>query len=137
MSVMVLHDKHYQRNFESCFYAYSKITYGSHIDYNRLKTIFKNLYTLNVKSYNKLYKENGVLELNLSDAVLKNIDLHPNFCSLLKSLECLEYQIELNEIKDNITAEEKNAYKFLTDYIEKLKAYIINNLDDYKAAYWS
>lgn len=135
MSVMLISQQSFKNNLLSLYMYYSKINYGKKIHYEQMKEHFENLYSLNVKSWNARYPGYTVedISINLSN---NNYKLHGNLYSLLKSLQCLNYQIEIDEIKD-ITPDEQRAYNFLQNTIERIKDYIITETEEYKNAEWA
>jgi len=113
---------------------YSYLEYGYFFpdengnDTNRIRSLLKKLYEINIISWNERYNENEPLETNIIDF---NKGKPTNIYQLLKSLECLRYQIE-GEI-----LEQDSRVQDLDRLIEQITSKIINNLPEYENAKWN
>lgn len=145
MSVMVLSLNHFKEVYnKACKYQYSSVVdinycgVLSNDNQNSLKLWCKSLLELNYKSYCKRYEEE--CDLSQLDAYNENIDLWDwdkmgKACStyqMLKYLECIHYNIELDKTELDSSA----AYKKLVKAINEIKYRIINNIPEYANAKW-
>lgn len=129
MSVMQLKPESFKKNTYGIGTFSHKYNYGRTILSSDISPVFEILQSMNAKSYSERYEE------SLDYVPFKEVNIvkeHNNLSSLLKSLQCLYYNIEL----DKLTDEEKEALKFLKEHIEAIKNYLINQITEYKEAKW-
>jgi hypothetical protein len=128
MSVMMVHSKTYVKVFNSLVLSQNWIVKQIVQNYGfvGVKKEIQKLYEANYQSYAERYKIPVEIEpLVISD---KNFDKCESLCQLLKSLKCIEYQIELDE--------KKFDYKFLRKSISIITSAIIEGHPDYQSANW-
>lgn len=135
MSIQVLNLKTIEKLGNSVLLI-KKITYDK-MDLERWENILKSAYSLNIKSWNLRYPSDII---SIED---KAVFYEPNFksnkekfnndCEVLKALQCLRYNIEIEKEQSQ---QEQQTLKNLDDILDKLKNHIISNLDDYKIASW-
>lgn len=89
---------------------------------------------LNYRSFNNKYEEDVLLPEKVKVNQVGNSH-YDNYCQLLKRLECIRYNIEVEHCKPDY--KEMESIEVLNETIDALKSWIINSLDDYKAASWS
>lgn len=151
MSVMILTLNHYKMVYnKACTYRHKKImdidycyTLSSGISYNRLKYLVKDWYKMNVLSYNYRYNRN-VTDIEV-DSALSAIDswdyetIKDKPCSpyqMLKTLQCIRYQIEY----DSFNEKEKDMYRvsleILNRAINDIMDAIVSQIPEYKEAKW-
>ncbi len=98
------------------------------------------LYTLNVKSFNKRYKNHKTEQWYTEDQFLKailydnDVEEYKNVEQVLKSLQFLRYQIEETEFK--LSYGESNAIKWLDAYITDCQNYLLRKYTQYEQAEW-
>lgn len=150
MSVMLLSLDLYKEVFnKACGYKYNKtvdINYCRTLsipDYD-IRTLLKNLYELNAISYNHLYGDKisddhvrvckeCIKEWNWEEIKKKCCNTY----QMLKYLQCIEYQISYNEIKDKCSDEHRISYELLCKSISELQDRIIEEIPAYQEAKWS
>lgn len=76
----------------------------------------------NYNSYNQRYEEYVAMENVIYDSNVK----YGNYCDFLKALQCIRYQIEI----------ENFDYTFIDELINVVKDIIIWDLPEYQAAKW-
>ena len=133
MSVMVLNLKTIEK-LGNNISIIKKVTYDS-VDLNRWENLLQDAYHLNIKSWNLRYPSDIIDdadEIVFYTPDFSNKEKFNNECEVLKSMQCLLYNIEI----DKADHQEQLTIKLLNDIIDKLKNYIINSLDDYKTAQW-
>ena len=135
MSVMYLNPEIYQdcehtlqRNFttngsEKCLFNYLDYPYYGNDNLTPFQRLFNELYNLNALSYANRYKEDFQQPMQLD--FLRGKEL--NDWQLLKALECIDYQIEIN---NNLHVQD------LKRLINDLKNRLIGLIPDYKNAKW-
>jgi len=121
---------------ESFWKVYSSLPFLGHrffydMDYTKAKAFVKELYILNQKSYFEAYKHHKSVSENfqlkeLEIKTIRAVSVH----QLLKTLQCIRYQIEGKEF------EESQTVKTLDEIINKIKDYIIEIIPEYEAAEW-
>lgn len=134
MSVQVLNLKTIEKLGNSSLLI-KKITYED-INLERWENLLRESYNLNIKSWNLRYPNDIITEAN--QAVFYEPDFNKkekfnNDCEVLKALQCLYYNIELETEKN---FQEQLTLQLLDDIIDKLKNHIISNLEEYKVANW-
>lgn len=136
MSIMGLSEKSLINSLEGIRYFHRKVTLKM-VYYETLQDIISTLYSLNAKSYNLRYNEDCDTILHYPNNLQKIKNIHNEY-SLLKSLQCLACNIDIEELEavDFVSYEETKSYEFLIDFIEQLKNYIIDNNELYKSAAW-
>ena len=111
---------------------------GGNIYSDELEEIVKSLYHLNIISYNLRYDDNLQEEnLNLRTSKKK----FNNHFELLKALQCLKYNIELNSYSSsdkqyNTSYKEELYLEWLDEKIKCIMSYILNDIEEYKLAQW-
>lgn len=128
MSVMIVKGETYVKLVNS-IYLHGENWIIDHalngMDFEAVCNEFKKMHWAVKESYNRRYRESGYRELKISDKDYSRFD---NPCQILKSLECIKYQIELDE--------KEFDFIFLNKMIETYKTVIIEGLDEYKEAQW-
>ena len=104
---------------------------------DELEPIVYGLYLANAKSFSERYNEEvETLDFDTFKKELHSNSLanqYPNIYQFLKSLHCLQYNIEINIKKeDNISI--INGVKFLDDLIKGLESIIIRSHSEYEQA---
>lgn len=135
MSVMLISKETFQKIGNSCVMLNNCTC--SNIYSDDLEEIVKSLYHLNVVSYNLRYKEN-LQEENLNLRTSKR--RFDNHFELLKALQCIQYNIELNSSSSDepykITYKEELYLEWLDEKIKDIIRYILNDIEEYKLAQW-
>lgn len=137
MSIAALSSKHYNTVFTT---LKLRNGYGKHKNRNiylnggdvarTLNDTVQLVANINYKCYNCRYNETGAApKVELSSGGMLN-DI-----GLLKALQCINYQIEL-EYAGELTEPEKNALKNLKSIETQLSGIIISDLTEYKTADW-
>ncbi|PKR83020.1 hypothetical protein [Heyndrickxia camelliae] len=92
-----------------------------------MKEDIQKLHTANYESYARLYK---IPHFQYEPLVIKDNDYSrfDNLCQLLKSLECIRYNIELGP--------KEFDYTFIEKTIQVVKNAIIESLPEYEKAIW-
>ena len=136
MSVMVLDVKTYEKITNSG-YLLSKVFYGKSFSFDYLYELSKILYNLNVVSYNETYLDNENVDFVFDEKINKNSkEKFNNMFELLKSLQCVRYNINFDENSLKADSEEYNSLIFLEKVINRIKDYIIENMEEYKNSTW-
>ena len=136
MSVMVLDVKTYEKITNSG-YLLSKVFYGKSFSFDYLYELSKILYNLNVVSYNETYLDNENVDFVFAEKINKNSKKKfNNVFELLKSLQCIRYNINFDENSLKADSEEYNSLIFLEKVISRIKDYIIENMEEYKISKW-
>ena len=136
MSVMVLDVKTYEKITNSG-YLLSKVFYGKSFSFDYLYELSKILYNLNVVSYNETYLDNENVDFVFDEKINKNSkEKFNNMFELLKSLQCVRYNINFDENSLKADSEEYNSLIFLEKVINRIKDYIIENMEEYKNSIW-
>ena len=136
MSVMVLDVKTYEKITNSGNLL-SKVFYGKNFSFDYLYELSKILYNLNVVSYNETYLDNENVDFVFTEKINKNSkEKFNNIFELLKSLQCLRYNINFDENSLKADSEEYNSLIFLEKVINRIKDYIIENMEEYKISTW-
>ena len=136
MSVMVISKETFQKIGNSRVML-NNCT-GGNIYSDELEEIVKSLYHLNIISYNLHYDDNLQEEnLNLRTSKKK----FNNHFELLKALQCLKYNIELNSYSSsdkqyNTSYKEESYLEWLDEKIKGIMSYILNDIEEYKLAQW-
>jgi len=109
------------------------------------KRFVKDLIQLNEPTYDRMYNEEqqspALHEMFTTQKDTKRIET----LQLLKFLQCIHYNIDLNTIRTGRNGQENheikqrllNSYETLTNAIEELKSTIINELTNYKELNYS
>jgi hypothetical protein len=129
MSIMVLQKETIEKLGNS-FLTVKRATY-ERIDLGQWYKLLKDAYSLNIKSWNERYTDDIITDEEQETIYKINSRSKEKFknpCEILKALQCLEYNIEL----DNMNSKEKKIESDLKAVIVSLKDYIIFNLEDYK-----
>ena len=132
MSIMVLNTKTIEKLSNN--YITMQEATGS-INLTRYENTLKGLYDLNIRSWNERYSNDIITEEEKETFYKLNFNQKERFnnpCEVLKALQCLKYNIELEEENNN----DKRLLRELEGYISSLMSYIISNLEDYKMANW-
>ena len=135
MSVMYLNPKMYQdceatlhgfttNGAENTLYSFLDWNYYDSEPFTPFQKLFNELYLLNALSYADRYNENFQEPVKLRFDKGKKVS---NW-QLLKSLECIRYQIEVENNKNVET---------LDKLISELKNRLIDMIPEYKNAKWS
>lgn len=131
MSVMLLSEKSYDIFCESLKWLKHPLVDA---EWSRVEQIAKDLYTLNVMSYNEIYKKNNPLPVEYIPKPDQKIGIIP----LLKLVQCILYQIELKP-KDLETMGKWNLANSLREVQgleNRLTSIIITDLPEYEEAAW-
>jgi len=139
MSVMMLNNEIYEnchRTISSdgylvngskwALYGFLDWCYYDQNEFTKLQGFFKSLIVLNAKSWNARYNENEPISNNLDFTRGKTLNPY----QLLKSLECIAYQIEGDELTDS------NTFGYLERMISELTGRILGNIPEYENAKW-
>lgn len=129
MSVMQLAPESIRKMSEGITRFAPTFNYGSGIYGDRHRDTFLMLQTMNACSYAGRYSQD--LDFTLFVEV-KTTEKLANLSALLKSLQCLYYNIELEDMDQD----EKDAMNLLDGYIKQITSHLINEMDDYKEAQW-
>ena len=136
MSVMVLDVKTYEKISNSGSLL-NKVFYGKNFSFDYLYELSKILYNLNVVSYNETYLDNENVDFVFDEKINKNSkEKFNNMFELLKSLQCVRYNINFDENSLKADSEEYNSLIFLEKVINRIKDYIIENMEEYKISKW-
>jgi hypothetical protein len=133
MSIMVSNVKTMDKLIGS-FPVIKRATY-ERIDLFEWCKLIGNAYMLNIRSWNERYTDDVITDEEIKASCTLNLKTNEKFnndCEILKALQCLSYNIEL----DHMNFKEKKVESDLKAVIEHLKNYIIGNLEDYKKAAW-
>lgn len=135
MSVQVLNIRTIEKLGNSYNYltkAFSRTIYADDLE----KTL-KGLYDLNIRSWNMRYKDDIITDEEKETFYKPNFRSKEKFnneCEVLKALQCLKYNIELD--KKDLSYEDNVYMEYLDNMVNRLTSYIISNLEDYKNANW-
>jgi len=129
----------YDKAVNYTFHKVCDINYCStlgHMTEVQIKNTIKTLCDLNVESYEKAYKQNPG-EVKFSDTIKFDrsgsiIDTY----QMLKYLECIYYNIELDTIDRELNRMESDSMKTLRKSIDEIKSAIIGEIPEYKDAKW-
>ena len=136
MSVMVLDVKTYEK-ISNSGNLLSKVFYGKSFFFDYLYELSKILYDLNIESYNETYLDNENVDFVFAEKINKNSkEKFNNIFELLKSLQCVRYNINFDENSLKADSEEYNSLIFLEKVINRIKDYIIENMEEYKISTW-
>lgn len=146
MSVLVLdlevYEAIYEKAIDYTFRNVCDINFCSvlkHKTENQLKKIVFDWLYLNELSYNRRYREENEPHLNQFLKFKSNVNI--NTYQMLKYLECIKYNIELDTIETGFSGTEKpiklksdilESYEVLKLAIEEIKTTIISSLPEYK-----
>lgn len=103
------------------------------------KRLVKSWLDMNHKSYQYRY-EDGKEEASLWQFITKEIVYTLKPLQLLKYIQCVLYNIELDTIKDGegeVTKQQEDDFKLLDTWREELAFSIINKIPEYDQAKWS
>lgn len=134
MSVMVVDVKNVNKLIGS--FSTIKIATYERIDFWDWCKLVAHASMLNIRSWNERYKEDIITDEEIKKHYMVNLKTNDKFnnnCEILKVLQCLAYNIEL----DNMSSKEKKVLSDLEAVISHMKNYIISNLEDYKKASWN
>lgn len=99
--------------------------------------VIRTLCDLNCESYEKRYKEEPD-KVKLSEfIVFKFTGQTINTFQMLKYLECIYYNIELDTINRPLNELESDSMDCLRNAISEIKSVIIKELPEYQAAKWT
>ena len=128
MSVMILTDKLYSVCLDNIgrFHEYP-CNLPRRMD---VEKTFETLRNMNHKSYAVRYDEDDDSEELPYAYVPNNVKI--NEFQLLKYLQCIEYQIELDTMNFN----ERRSLSLLKEWIKNLMSGIVYNIKEYKDAEW-
>ena len=126
MSVIVLSDKLYSVCLDNIgrFHGYP-FNMPLRMD---AEDTFETLRNMNCKSYSQRYEEDD----NYFPFAYVSNSIKIDEFQLLKYLQCIEYQIEL----EKMGFKERLALKRLQEWIKSLMSGIVYNIQEYKAAEW-
>lgn len=130
MSVMQLVPMAFIKNMNGITRFAPIFNYGTGIYGDRHRDTFLLLQCMNACSFSQRYNED--LDIKLFVEAVDTGERHANLTALLKSLQCLYYNIEL----DDMDQDEKDAYKLLDGYIKQITSHLISEMDEYKNAKW-
>jgi hypothetical protein len=102
----------------------------------QIKNLVKNWLILNELTHVKEYKENVnpyLHELLVFDRSISTINTY----QMLKYLECVCYNIDIENIKDLIDYEKKESFETLKKAIEQISISIIKEIPEYQNAKYS
>lgn len=114
-------------------------------DYEAITIFMDTLRELSVLCVSLQYKHHyvGFLDKEIEDqkAILfsdKHSSITLDHVGLLKAIQCVGYQIELEHLQElrEITEAEQNAIGLIEGYEQTLSMYIINKLPSYEASAW-
>jgi hypothetical protein len=114
-------------------------------DEEKLKTHVKNWLWLNEMSWIRMYEDNGQ-KPDLVDFLTFRNGKNINTYQMLKYLQCIDYNIEIETIKTGKTGHEDpflipdniiDSYNLLKKAIEEIQNVIISQLPEYEEAKWS
>lgn len=135
MSISILNTKTIEKLGNS--YNYLSKTFCRTIYADDLENTLKGLYNLNIKSWNERYKDDIITDEEKETFYKPNFRSKEKFnneCEVLKALQCLQYNIELD--KKDLSYQDGVYIEYLDNMINRLTSYIISNLEDYKMANW-
>lgn len=151
MSVLVpdlkIYDAIYEKAWSYGFHKVCDINYCNTLSlYNEetLKNHVKNWLWLNEMSWIRRYEDGK--KPNLADFLTFRSKKHINAYQMLKYLECINYNIEIETIQTGKTGHEDpflipddkmESYKLLKKAIEEIQCVIISQLPEYKNSKWS
>lgn len=136
MSVQVLRKETMEKLGNS--YNYLSKAFFRTIYADDLEKTLKGLYDLNIKSWNVRYKDDVITDEEKETFYKINFRSKEKFnneCEVLKALQCLQYNIEID--KKDLSYDDIVNLEYLDNMVNRLTSYIISNLDDYKNASWS
>lgn len=131
MSVMQLSPLHFKAVSDGIQKYSYKYDHGKHTFTDNSKPYIETLQRLNAKSYSLRYKE---ISSYKPFSECDGEHLPKNISALLKLLQCIQYNIDTDDIKPLIN---RRAVEFLTYHINTITEHIILHLSDYKQADWS
>jgi hypothetical protein len=105
---------------------------------DEMRRLLYGMYLANLRSYNERYEENSEPFYSFEDfdrTVKCCHEEYSDMYQLLKSLHCLDYQIEVESKK--VIGYEFNGIEFLKKVIRTVEWYIINQSGDYEKAKWT
>lgn len=103
----------------------------------QIENTIRILCDLNCESYEKRYKEEPQSPKLSEFIVFRFSGKTINTFQMLKYLECIHYNIEINTIARQLTPEEKDAMNVLHKAIEEIKSRIISEMEEYRDAAWT
>lgn len=142
MSTFVLKTETFEK-ISNSNHMISKACYGKTIYFDEFLEVVNTWQRLNIRSYNIRYPEDIIT--SEEEEIFYKIDSRSkekfnNIYELLKSLQCLRYNIDFyledkNDI-EKISHKEEASIQELESYIRKIKDYIIFENEEYKIAAW-
>ena len=136
MSVMVLDVKTYEKISNSGSLL-NKVFYGKNFSFDYLYELSKILYNFNVASYNETYLDKENVDFVFAEKINKNSkEKFNNVFELLKSLQCVRYNIIYSKYDFKKDIEGYKSIEFLESAIKRIKDYIIENMEEYKISKW-
>lgn len=144
MSVLVLDPQVYKLVFDKAMnYQYKREVTQEYCEIFRsmseedIKQVIITLCNLNEESFDKRYKQEPD-KVKQSKFINLRFDLPKINCfQMLKYLQCINYNIEIETIERELTSIEKDSMKILNIAIEEIKQHIISEIPEYKQAQWS
>lgn len=126
MSVMIINVETFENVAESLFFNYNYRLKGKFQDFKDVKALVTSWFELNCLSYSIRYNENvSTYGPNFEKKAEKLSNIQ-----LLKSLECIRYNIEFDK------EEEHTSVRKLEKFITLMKDIIIEDLVEYQTAQW-
>jgi hypothetical protein len=118
---------------------------GIDIKADKVRDIIDTLRRINVLCVSLQYAHHyeGVLDKEIEDQTKMIMNRkefqHLTKVELYKSLSCVNYQIELEHLKElrQLTEDEETAMFFLREFTDCLAHDIVSNLQEYETAKWS
>lgn len=138
MSVMLLTNNHFAICQNSITKFSNAFNYQKPILTFETRDYFKTLKRLNEMSYLVRYKDEEIL----SEPFKENNNYFDNIYQLIKALQCIRCNIELDNKelqldKFEFEFEYKNVIDWLNQMIDRLTLYVIQSSQEYKNANWS
>ena len=151
MSVLVpdlkIYDAVYEKAWAYGFHKTCDINYCHTLSFNNedvLKKHILNWLWLNEMSYNRRYEDGATP--NLHDFITFRYPKIINTYQMLKWLQCIDHNIEIDTIKSGKTGMEEpflipddkmESYKLLQKAIKEISSVIISQIPEYRDAKWS
>jgi hypothetical protein len=142
LQTLMMTDFHVPYELKHFDILYSRRIAGTDAIYDevtRIMNIIRNLSCECVVMQYKHHYKVPARQVKLEQAdLLKHPDqfVRLNFTALYKAVECVNYQIELKQLKREVTQEEKDAVLFLRELAIALAKEIVRVTPEYDAAQW-
>lgn len=131
---------------KTCDINYSYVF--SHMDERDIESFVRNIAHLNELSYNKRYAHCDDVKQEITLPAMLKLEFKGkaiDSVQMLKYLECVHYQIEMETIKKGYNGTETNlvpkdledSYALLGKAIEDIKSAIVKEYSDYENKKWS